>query len=240
MKLLKFDTIDSTNTFGKIHFSELEDKTAICADEQTCGRGRFERVWVSKKCENIYLSIILKPQNTLHIANLTQYLCVVAAKELETYKVTPQIKWPNDVLVNNKKICGILCESVLKNNKIQGVVLGIGINLNTDYETIKNIDRPATSLNFEIGAAVNKNEFLNNLLEKFFEGYDEFVEKGFPCIKKDYLKYENFLEKQIFICQKDGDEKIPYFSKYIDDKGNLVVSDNNNEEKIIYSGDLIL
>lgn len=114
MNLLKFDFIDSTNTYGVKNFDDLEDKTIITANEQTAGKGRFERVWVSKNCENIYLSFVLKPQNKNYLSNLTQYLSAAAAKVIETYGITPEIKWPNDVLVNGKKYAGFCVKVYLK------------------------------------------------------------------------------------------------------------------------------
>ena len=239
MKLLKFDCIDSTNTYGKANFDTLDDKTVIIANEQTKGRGRFNRVWVSKNCENIYLSLVLKQQNTKYITNLTQYMSVVSADVLKTYNVQPQIKWPNDVLVNNKKICGILSEGVIKNNQLSGIVLGIGINLNMDDKTLNSIDRPATSLNIETGKQINKEEFLKKLIDSFFENYNNAMQNGFEYFKNDYLKYVDFLGKTVFIQQRDNDKKEQYIAKNIDNQGNLVVLDSTNKEKIIYSGDLI-
>ena len=87
MKILKFNCIDSTNTYGKTNFDTLEDRTAIIADEQTHGKGRFNRVWISNNSSNIYLSLVLKPRNITYIANLTQYMSVAAAKVLFTYNV---------------------------------------------------------------------------------------------------------------------------------------------------------
>lgn len=239
MKILKFNCIDSTNTYGKTNFDTLDDGTAIIADEQTCGRGRFNRVWVSKNCGNIYLSLVLKPQNHAHIANFTQYMSVAAAKVLGTYGVQPQIKWPNDVLINNKKICGILSEGVLKNNKPAGLVLGIGVNLNCDAQTIASIDKPATSLNLETGKNINKEEFLQKLLDTFFENYENAVQYGFEGFREEYLKYTDFLGKTVYIQQRDNAQKEQYVAKNIDTQGNLIVTDSQNKEKIIYSGDLI-
>ena len=182
-KLLHFDCINSTNTYSIEHFDDLEDKTVVSADKQTAGRGRFDRKWISESEENIYVSFVLKPENKNHLTNLTQYLCVVCAKILENYNVQPEIKWPNDVLVNGKKICGILCETKLKQNKIQGVVLGIGINLNMPEELIKTIDRPATSLNLETKQKIDKQKFFNTLVEMFFENYEDAAEKGFSSFK---------------------------------------------------------
>lgn len=239
MKILKFDCIDSTNTYGKSNFDNLDDKTVIISDEQTQGRGRFNRTWFSQDCDNIYLSLILKPEKKDYLANLTQYMSVIAAKTIETYNVTPQIKWPNDVMINNKKVCGILCEGVIKNNKLSGVVLGIGINLNASEKILEIINKPATSLNIETKQKIEKDLFLKKFLDNFFENYEQATQKGFESFEQDYIKYTNFLGKTVFIQQRDNDTRKEYTAKAIDKNGNLIVLNKNNEQEIIYSGDLI-
>ena len=239
MKILKFDCIDSTNTYGKSNFDNLDDKTIIISDEQTQGRGRFNRTWISQDCDNIYLSLILKPEKKDYLANLTQYMSVIAAKTIETYNVAPQIKWPNDVMINNKKVCGILCEGVIKNNKLLGVILGIGINVNANEKILETINKPATSLNIELEQKIDKDLFLKKFLDNFFENYENAIQKGFESFEQDYIKYTNFLKKTVFIQQRDNDEKKEYIAQAIDKNGNLIVLNQNNEQEIIYSGDLI-
>ena len=240
MLIKNFDEITSTNTYALENFEELDDFCAISADVQTQGRGRFDRTWVSNETENIYLSFVLKPQNTKFITNITQYLSVVIANVIEKYGVSTQIKWPNDVLISEKKVCGILCESKLKNNKIQGIVLGTGINLNMTQETIAAINRPATSLNLELGKPINKPEFLKELIFEFEKNYNNAIEKGFLSFEKDYLSRVNFLGKKILIQQRDGAPKEEYTALNIDKNGNLVVLTKENTEKTILSGDLLL
>ena len=240
ISIIEFETIDSTNTYGLKHFDELEDKTVITALEQTKGRGRFDRVWVSGRFENIYMSFILKPSKLTRIANLTQYLCAAAAKVIETYGVSTQIKYPNDVLVDGKKICGILCESKLKDNAIQGVVLGIGVNLNTPQEVIDSIDRPATSLNLATGKHIDRYLFLNKLVEEFFSNYEKAIHEGFSAFEEDYLKRTEFLGKKIFIQQRDNSQKDECTALRLDKNGNLIVKTLSGKEKTILSGDLIL
>lgn len=239
MKILKFDSIDSTNTYGKSNFDNLDDKTIIISDEQTQGRGRFSRTWISQDCDNLYLSLILKPEKKDYLANLTQYMSVIAAKTIETYNVAPQIKWPNDVMINNKKVCGILCEGVIKNNKLLGVILGIGINVNANEKILATINKPATSLNIELEQKIDKDLFLKKFLDNFFENYENAIQKGFESFEQDYIKYTNFLKKTVFIQQRDNDEKKEYIAQAIDKNGNLIVLNQNNEQEIIYSGDLI-
>lgn len=238
--IIEFETIDSTNTYGLKHFDELEDKTVITSLEQTNGRGRFDRVWVSGSFENIYMSFILKPSKLTHIANLTQYLCTTAAKVIETYGVSTQIKYPNDVLVDGKKICGILCESKLKKNAIQGVVLGIGVNLNTPESILNSINKPAASLSLVTGSQIDRYTFLNRLIDEFFSNYDCVIENGFVSFKESYLSRANFIGKKVFISQRNNSPAVEVHALRMDDSGNLVVKTLSGEEKTIFSGDLIL
>ncbi len=238
--IINFDTIDSTNTYALEHFENLEDKTVITALSQTKGRGRFNRVWVSENRENIYLSIVLKPTKKDFLPNITQYMSVCCAGVIETYNVKAQIKYPNDVLVDNKKICGILCESYLKNNIIQGVVLGIGVNLNMPQSVLNTIDRPAVSLNIITGKNINRQEFFNKLVNEFFNNYDDVIQNGFASFKEDYILRNNFLGKNVYIQQRDNDIKENFFAQKMDDNGNLVVIGNDGKEKTIFSGDIIL
>lgn len=239
MNVITFDTLDSTNTYAKKNIDDLADKTIISTKVQTNGYGRFDRSWVDLGTENIYMTFILKPSEQLlqvH-ANLTQYLSVCLCKHLESLNLTPQIKWPNDVLLNGKKVCGILAETVIRGGKLKGIVLGIGVNLNTSLESVDEIDRPATSVNLELGQSVNKQEFMDNLIKKFFENYDEFLEKGFNFIREDYEKHAMFLNQNlkiaVFNIEKEG------FSKGLDENGNLILLNKDGEIEKINMGEIV-
>lgn len=201
MNIIHFETIDSTNTYAKLNIDDLADETVISADSQTAGRGRFTRSWVDLGSENIYMTIIFKPEKLLpsHY-NLTQYLSLCLCKLIEEYGIVPQIKWPNDVLLNNKKVCGILAETVFKGEKLKGIVLGIGVNLNASKENLDKIDRPATSLNLELGTNIDKDDFMVRLLNKFFEGYYKFSDLGFESIKTEYVKRASFINQNLKIA----------------------------------------
>jgi len=187
MNIISFEKLDSTNKYAKDNIKTLADKTVISADCQTNGYGRFQRVWIDVGSENIYMTFVLKPSGILQEvhANLTQYLSVVLCKQLEEINLSPTIKFPNDVLLNGKKISGILAESITKSGKLKGIVLGIGINLNSKAESLKIIDQPATSISLELGQKINKQEFMQKLIQNFFKNYDEFLEKGFEYIKNE-------------------------------------------------------
>lgn len=239
MQIKYFKSINSTNTYALDNFDELSDFTAISADEQTQGRGRFERKWKSDSAENLYLSFVLKPEKKTFLANLTQYLAVVLTKIFANYGVYATIKWPNDVLVGGKKISGILCEAKTVKNQIVGVVLGVGINLNMSKDDIALIDKPATSLNLEIGKNIDKQEFLLCLIDEFKKEYLNVIENGFSCLKKDYMNCIEFLGNEVFIQQRDGAVREKYLVKDVDENGSLIVLDKSGVEKKIFSGDLM-
>lgn len=239
MNIIFFEKIDSTNTYAKSNIDDLADKTVISTDVQTKGRGRFDRSWTDLGKENIYMTIILKPSNQFSdvYSNLTQYLSVILCRQLEEMGLSPKIKWPNDVLLNGKKVCGILAESVLRAGELKGLVLGIGINLKASEEQLAQIDRPATALNIETNKQINKNEFMQKLLESFFKEYDDFLKNGFKSIKDEYIKRAYFLNQELNIAIFDRIEK--GIAKDIDNSGNLVLINKNNEELHINMGEIV-
>lgn len=239
MKMIFFETIDSTNTYAKSNIDDLEDKSVIYTNFQTRGKGRFDRTWINLGSENIYMTIILKPSKKFeqNYSNLTQYLSLCLCRLLEEFNIYPKIKWPNDVLVNGKKISGILAEAVFKGQKLKGIVLGIGVNLNANSKEVSNIDRPATSLNLELGKNIDKPEFMKKLLEKFFEGYDEFLEHGFKSIKKEYENMACFLGQDIKVAIFDIIKK--GLAKGFDDNGNLILIAENGKIEKINMGEII-
>lgn len=240
MNIISFKEINSTNTYAKQNIDDLADKTIISADYQINGYGRFDRKWVDLGAENIYMTFVLKPSHELkeEYANLTQYLSVCLCNQLESLGLVPQIKWPNDVLLNGKKVCGILAESIIKGNELKGIVLGIGVNLNTSEDALAVIDRPATSLNVELGKNIIKQEFMADLIQRFFENYDEFLKLGFNFIKKNYEEYSIFTNNQnlkiaVFKIVKEGN-----FAGF-DKNGNLLLLSKEGQIENINMGEII-
>lgn len=244
MNIVYFEKIGSTNTYAKENIDSLADKTIISANIQTNGYGRFQRSWVDLGSENIYMTFVLKPPDKIKdvYANLTQYLSVCICKQFEELGIFPYVKWPNDVLINNKKICGILAETVIKGGKLKGIALGVGINLNASTESLNLIDRPATALNLELSKNINKKEFMEDLINRFFADYDEFLQKGFKFIREDYEKYSftsrftlhsSHIKISIFGKIKEGS-----FGGY-DDKGNLILFTSDGKVENINMGEII-
>lgn len=239
MKKIYLSEVDSTNLYAKSNIENLADKSIVHAANQTAGRGRLQRTWVNLGEGNLFLTFVLKPSNSFNevYSNLTQYLSVVLCKILEEYGLKPQIKWPNDVLINGKKIAGILSETVMQGSLFKGLVLGIGVNLNRSEKDLASIiDKEATSLNLEISKSVDVNLFLDKLAEEFFADYDNFLQKGFELIKNDYISRTCFLDTEI--CVQVFNDKKCGIAKAINDKGELVMS-NNQKEFVLTIGDIL-
>ena len=234
MNIINLKEVDSTNKYAKENIEKFDDKTIISADTQTAGYGRFNRSWVDLGSENIYMTFVLKPSDEIRLeyACLTQYLSVCLCEYLLSFGLLPKIKWPNDVLINEKKVCGILAEAVIKGGKLKGIVLGIGINLNAKSQNLSEIDRPATALNLELGHVINKPLFISALIDVFFKDYDAFLKGGFNFIKQKYEEFsilqksENILNVAVFNKVKTG-----YF-KCFDSNGNLILLTDAGEENL--------
>ena len=244
MNLVYLEEVGSTNQYAKENIDKLEDMSVVYTYNQTNGRGRLERKWSFTGEDNIYASIVLKPSEEMRevYSNLTQYLCVILCETFEEYGVSPKIKWPNDIKINDKKISGILAEgvNVVGENcsyKLEGIVLGVGINLNTKIEILSKINQPATSLNIEIGHEIDKKIFLKKLLDKFCLRYDKFIEDGFLLIREDYKKRAGFLNKQITV--RVFAEEISGAAKDVTDKGALKLIDKDNKEHVLFIGDIL-
>ena len=163
--ILRLDEIDSTNCYGQDNFTDLADGTLIVADCQTAGRGRRGRAWISPSKQNIYASYIVK-RPIEPIWNAARILSLAALNVIDLFapELECSIKWPNDLYCNGKKLAGILCESHIgPNNRPDGAILGLGININMPQETLEKISHPATSLLVECNHEFVVEKFVNAL-----------------------------------------------------------------------------
>jgi len=240
MKVIELETIDSTNIYAKLNIDTLEDKTVVLAHRQTAGRGRLSRSWVDLGEGNLFMSFVLKPSDKFNdiYPNLTQYLSVCLCKVLEKYGLNPQIKWPNDVLVDGKKIAGILSETVIQGNVFKGLILGIGVNLNAKQKDADAVpDKLVTSLNLELNRNIDLHKFFNELTTEFFNGYEDFLVRGFVEIKEDYIKRNCFINKELNVQIFNNIEK--GLAKSVNDCGELVLLNKDNKELVLTIGDIL-
>lgn len=231
VSLLRFTEINSTNTYLKEHFATLADKTVVTADIQTAGRGRFDRRWISQP-GGLYFSILLKPQKTDFISNLTQLMALSVCQAAESWGVFPNIKWPNDVQVNGKKLCGILSEAVAQDGQVACVIVGCGINV--AQVDLSYVGQPAVSLK-ELDLKIDKLTFLNTVLTYFWQGYEDVLARGFEALKTPYKQRFPFIGKQIAV--KNGSKNVSGTVTDLTDNGTLLVITGNGPEEILI-GDL--
>ena len=165
-RILFFQRLPSTMDEAGRQAREAADQgTVILAEEQTSGRGRFQREWVSP-AGNLYLSIVLRPSpQALQYLSIISGVAVVRAIR-KTTGLRPTIKWPNDVKIDGKKVCGILVESALQDNRVQYAIVGIGINVAFDPSSVSELAGIATSLNLETGTEVDREVLLRHLLQE--------------------------------------------------------------------------
>ena len=195
-KILRFDELDSTNAYAKRSCSLINDQTIIVAKTQTGGRGRMNRTWLSEP-GGLYFSVVLKPTQCTHLANLTQLMALAVCQTVRELGAAAQLKWPNDVLVDNKKICGILSEAVTSANGVEALVLGVGVNVaQTD---LSRAGQPATSFAM-LGIHVDAENVLDLILDRFFARYESVLQNGFSAIRTDYLTFFPYIGKEVTIA----------------------------------------
>lgn len=238
--IMYFQTIDSTNNKAKeLALDDYPNGTIIISEEQTLGRGRLGRNFVSPKYKGIWLSIILRPDiNPMNVPKVTQIGAAAVIKTLDELDIKAHVKWPNDIVLNNKKICGILTEMSGELNKVNYVVMGIGINVNIDVEEFpKELRDTATSISYEIGRYIKRKELVSNLLNNFEILYDEFEKNESISTSVRICKESSILiGKEVRIINR-GKESI---GKAVDlnDEGELLVEFSDGRVEKIISGEI--
>jgi BirA family biotin operon repressor/biotin-[acetyl-CoA-carboxylase] ligase len=196
MHEVRLDSVDSTQTYAKKLCRQFpqDQITCITAEEQTAGRGRYQRKWLSPR-GNLYATFFFTlPIHTLHLSSLSQIMTLSFATILQEQGLHPQIKWPNDVQLSGKKVSGVLCETVFQRDTVD-LFLGIGINVN--WEQVKEVDQPATSLKLETDREWDKEALLKKLQKQFSEDLSVFKERGFAPFHDRFEKLLAHLGKKI-------------------------------------------
>lgn len=236
---IHFDTIDSTNAWTKKNATTLDPHqlTCVTALEQTAGRGRLFRKWLSPKGKNIYATLFFcLPRTCPYLINLGQILSLSSIAVLKKKGFPVQIKWPNDILMDGKKVAGILCETVFFEDRI-GVVLGIGINVNMSQELLETIDQPATSLAQLSGQTWTLEQILEPILKQFLKDLDTLLIKGFEPFRARYEKLLAY--KGETIACHDGLKTIKGICHSINSEGKLNLLLPDGQITILSAGELI-
>ena len=238
-KIIYYKQLDSTNIeVSRLAAQGAGHGTVVVAEEQTAGKGRSGRSWESSAGENIYMSILLrldcKPEKA---PMLTLVMAYSVAQVIQTQGFSEvQIKWPNDLVLSGKKICGILTEMQLNGSAIDSVVVGVGINVNT-RKFPSDLEDKATSLYLESGREFEREFIVEHIAEEFEHAYQQFMEvQDLSFLQEPYNAMLVNAGKEVRVLEP-GNEYMAY-AQGINSGGELIVRTPNGEEKAIYAGEV--
>ncbi len=238
-----FPELKSTNIIAKekaLHRAEgIDEGTLIIAERQSAGKGRLGREWFSP-AGGIWLSIILYPQlSPSYISRITLMTAVAVVKAIKVCtRIESQIKWPNDILIDEKKVCGILTEMSAELDMINWVVVGIGINVNIDIRDFpEDIQENTISLKEISGKEISRVKLVQTFLQEFEKYYESLKRREFSSILKEWKLYSHTLGKKVRV---DIGEKI-ITGEVIDinESGALILKKEDGELVEIISGTII-
>jgi len=242
-KIYYFPELGSTNIIAKEKALRREEGvnegTVIIAERQSAGKGRLGRKWFSPE-GGIWLSIILYPQlSPSYISLITLMTAVVVVKAIKRYtQIKAQIKWPNDILINNKKVCGILTEMSAELDMINWIVIGIGINANIDYrEFPEDIKKSSISLKEILGKEISRVRLVQIFLKEFERYYELLKRWEISLILKEWKLYSHTLGKKIKV--NIGEKVVTGEAIDINEKGALILKKKDGELIEIISGTII-
>lgn len=237
-KRYHFETIDSTNKKAKeLAVAGAEHGTLVTADAQQAGIGRRGRSWSSEKETGIYMSMLLRPRIATDKASMLTLVAALAVESAiaEMLQCQPMIKWPNDIVLNKKKICGILTELALNGTEIDYVVIGIGINAN-NKEFPEEIVQTASSLFLELNEEIDTELLITEIWKQFAVYYEQFLEtEDLTLLKEEYEKALVNKEEKVKVLDPLG-EYIGV-ARGITNTGELIV-DTEGEIRYVSSGEV--
>jgi len=224
-KITRFPSLTSTNDYAKSVLNTLQEGTVIIADKQIAGKGRCQRNWYSPD-GGLWFSIILKPKNPSIVSLL---IGVALCDVLKTFAIEPRIKWPNDILINSKKVAGVLTEIVQDT-----VIVGIGLNVNVSTFP-DNLDKTATSLLRETGRKFDKEKILNCIINEIEKRFTVIEESNTQTLLNDWCRYSDTLGRYVTVhmpqCTVEGE------ALTINEDGALLVKTADGSVQTIIAGD---
>ncbi len=225
--------VNSTNTFAKKQAAQLRDALIVTAN-QTAGRGRLGRSWLSDASGSLCFSMLLRPAIAPHLAAmLTQVAGLAMCRAIALHaELKSEIKWPNDIICNGKKVAGILTEMASELNAVEYVVIGIGINVTTPHFSDE-LAPIATSMAAHSKQKLSRLALLEHFIAQFSGLYQQFLKTGdLTFIVDDLNRLSQLVGKDIWII--DNQERRSAHAKHINQRGELVVTIDGVEQNLYY------
>lgn len=238
--ILHYITAGSTNTLAlRLAAGGAAHGTVVVAEEQSAGRGRFGRTWYSEKSSGIYASIILRPPVAPSAAPILTLMAGLAAHQAvkEMTGLTPDIRWPNDILVGGKKVGGILTEMSAEMDRIHAVVAGIGLNVNHQEMPVE-IRVLATSLRIEGGRRYSRVQLLACLLRQVQHFYRLLLDQGSAAISRAWAERSTFARGKRVRVKTEAGESFA-LTEGVEPNGALRVRFNDGHAASLFSGEVI-
>lgn len=233
-----YKSLQSTNLTAKENASSLNDGSVIISEIQEGGVGRFKRAWTSP-AGGIWFSIILKPNIEPYLASKITIICAAALiKTLNSMNINAFIKWPNDIYVNGKKLCGILTEMKCDMDHINYLVVGIGINANLNNDDFSDeVKDTATSIRIIQNAPINRNKFLANFFNNFEPLYKSYINTlDLSEVYSISKKYSMLINKKAYHVTVRGKEPVTCVG--VNEDLELIIKDSNGNIKNVLSGEI--
>lgn len=238
-KVICYEKTDSTNLrIRELAETGAEEGVIALAKEQSAGKGRRGRTWDSPKGDNLYMSILLRPHIDPSMASMLTLIMAysVAVVLQKQFGTKTQIKWPNDLVLDDKKICGILTEMIMEENAIGHVIVGIGININRTQFADELLET-ATALHLGENISVNPESLAQNIRSEFWKHYTMFLEEeNFAFLKEDYEALLVNKGRQVCVLDPAGS----YEGKAIgvSDAGELLVEKADGQVEAVFAGEV--
>ncbi len=238
-KIYSYRKVGSTNLLGfRLAETGSEEGTLIVAEEQTKGKGRMGRSWYSPPRLGLWMSLILRPPvPPFKAPGLSICAGLALAQTIKEMTGTEaKIKWPNDCLIDGKKVGGILLELSAELDRINFVIVGIGVNVNHSAKDFpRNLSQTATSMKIKLGKDISRLALLTSFLEEFERIYLDFKKKGLSAQREMIKSFSSLLGKKVAV--RFGKEKIEGMAKNIDENGSLVIKTKKGE-KVVRAGEV--
>ncbi len=241
-EIFPFGRVTSTNDVAfSLARGGSPEGTLVIAEEQVRGKGRLGRDWHSPPGLGLWFSIVLRPDITPHESSTVSLAVALAVAGVirDSYGVDARIKWPNDVLVGPRKVCGILTEAEFREDRVEFVVVGVGINvLHAESDFPEDLRAVATSISVESRAEVNRIEVISRVLRAVEDKYGHLCRKGFEDIRREILPLSSLMGRMTRVLTGNGTTEGVAID--IDETGALIIRGENGLNEKVVAGDATL